>query len=102
MEIAADEQFLNEQPGHDRFTGAGIICKQETERLPRQHFAVNGRDLVRQRIYFGCMDREDRIEQMGQVDALGFGNQAKQAAVTVEAPWPAGFDNFELRFTIPE
>ena len=48
-EVAADDQLLDEQPGHDRLAGAGVVGEQEAQRLARQHLAVDGRDLVRQR-----------------------------------------------------
>jgi hypothetical protein len=62
LEIAADEQLLDQQPGHDGLAGAGIVGEQEAQRLARQHLAVNGRDLVRQRFYLRGTDGEIGIE----------------------------------------
>ena len=58
MQVAADQQFFDEQPGHDRLAGAGIIRQKKPERLPRQHLAVNGSDLMRQRVDHRSVDGE--------------------------------------------
>jgi len=44
-------------PGHDRLAGSRIIGKKEPERLARQHRLVHRRDLMRQRIDDGGVDR---------------------------------------------
>jgi hypothetical protein len=62
VEIAADQQFLDEQAGHDRFAGAWVICQKEPERLPRKHLAIDGSDLVRQRVDHRGMDGKERIK----------------------------------------
>ena len=41
FQIAAGDQFLHQQPGHDGLAGAGIIGKEEAQRLARQHFAID-------------------------------------------------------------
>ena len=69
LEIAADQQLLDQQPGHDRLAGAGIVGEQEAQRLARQHLAVDGRDLVRQRLDLRGADGEVGIEQVGKPDA---------------------------------
>ena len=89
LQIAARDQLLDEQPRHDRLAGAGIVGEQEAQRLPRQHRLVDGGDLVRQRIDERGVDREDRIEQVREADAVRFGDEAEQRAVAVEAPRPA-------------
>ena len=94
LQVAADQQFLDEQAGHDRLAGAGIVGEQEAQRLARQHLLVDGRDLVRQRLDDRGVDGEQRIEEVGQVDALRLGDQAEQRAVAVEAPGAASFDRF--------
>ena len=50
---------------------------------------VDGGDLVRQRIDERGVDGEQRIEEVGQADAVGLGDQPEQRAVAVEAPGPA-------------
>ena len=101
VQVAADQQFLDEQAGHDRLAGAGIVGQEEPERLPRQHLAVDGSDLMRQRIDHRGVDGEQRIEQMGQVDPVRLGDQAEQLPVAVEAPRPPGFADFEGRLAVP-
>ncbi len=100
VQVAADEQFLNEQPGHNRLAGAGVVREEETERLPRQHFAVDGGDLMRQRVHHRGVDRKQRIKQMGEVDAVRFGDEAKHLPVAVEAPRPAGLADFQGRLAV--
>ena len=84
LKIAADQELLDEQSRHDGLAGAWIVGEQEAQRLTRKHFAVNGRDLVRQRLDLGGADGEVGIEKIGQTDAIGFGGQPEQAAVGVE------------------
>ena len=47
LEIAADQELLDEQSCHDGLAGTWIIGEQEAQRLTRKHFAINGRNLVR-------------------------------------------------------
>ena len=47
------------------------------------------------------MNREDRIEEMREADALGFGHEAEEGAVAVEAPGTALLNNFKARFIMP-
>lgn len=39
LKVSADEQLLYQEPG-----------EQETQRLAREHLAINGRDLMRKRL----------------------------------------------------
>ena len=78
LEIAADQQLLDQQPGHDRLAGAGIVGQQEAQRLARQHLAIDGRDLVRQRLDLRRADREIGVEKMGEADAVGLGRQPQK------------------------
>ena len=89
LQVAAGDQLLDEQAGHDRLAGAGIVGQQEPERLPGEHLAVDGGDLVRQRLDQRRVDGQQRVEEVGQPDAVGFGKQPEQCAVAVEAPRPA-------------
>ena len=66
LDVAADHQLLDEQPGHDRLAGAGVVGEQEAQRLAGQHLRVDRRDLVRQRIEVRRLHREVRVEQVGQ------------------------------------
>jgi len=45
--MAPDRQFLDEQSGHDRLSGAGIVRRKKPERLPEEHLALHRSDLVR-------------------------------------------------------
>ena len=89
LQVAAGDQLLDEQAGHDGLAGAGIVGEQEAQRLARQHGLVDGRDLVRQRIDQRGVDGQHRVEQVGEADAVRLGDQAEQGAVAVEAPGPA-------------
>ena len=50
LQLAADQQLLDQQAGHDRLAGAGIIRQQEAHRLARQHVLIDRTDLVGQRV----------------------------------------------------
>ena len=51
LDVAASDQLLDEQPGHDRFACAWVVREQEAQRLARQHGLVDGGDLVRQGLH---------------------------------------------------
>jgi hypothetical protein len=100
LEVTADQQFLNQQPGHDGLASAGVVGKQESERLARQHLAVNGCDLVRERIYKGGVDGKKRVKQVGEIDPLRFGDKPEELAISVEAPGTAGFSDLQRGFAV--
>jgi hypothetical protein len=50
---------------------------------------------VRERAYIGGVDGQDGVEEVGEADALGFGDQAEESAVAVEAPRAALLDDLE-------
>ena len=47
------------------------------------------------------MDGQERIEQVGKLDAVGLRNEAEQGAIPIEAPGPAFRDHFERGLAIP-
>lgn len=79
LEIATDVEFLRQQPTHDGFARARIIRQQKAKWLPGEHLLVDRRDLVRKRLDQGGMDGQERIEEVGQPDAVGLGDQAEQS-----------------------
>ena len=99
--VAARQQFLDEQPGHDRLAGAGVVGEQETQRLARQHRLIDRGDLVRQRIHLRGLHREQRVEEVRERDPLGLGGQAEERAVAVETPGPLFLGEFEAVFVAP-
>ena len=48
--ITTSQQLFYEQPSHNSFSSARIVCEQEAKRLPSKHFAINCCYLVRQRV----------------------------------------------------
>jgi hypothetical protein len=98
LEIAADQQFLNQKPRHDSLAGAGIIGEQESQWLTRKHFAVNGCDLVGQGFDLGGTDGEIRIKKISKSDAVSLGCQPQQAAVCVERVASSSFQKLEAVF----
>ncbi len=77
-----------------------IVGQEEAQRLARQHRFVDGRYLVRQRLDHGRMDGRVRIEEVGEANALGLGDQPEQAPVAVEAPGSPVGDDLEARFVV--
>ena len=55
---------------------------------------------MRQRLYDGCMDSKDGIEQVRQADAVCLRNEAEKVSVTIEAPW-ATRTQPQARFIVP-
>jgi hypothetical protein len=49
LQVAAGDQFLDQQAGHDGLAGAGVVRQQKAQRLARQHRFIDRGDLVRQR-----------------------------------------------------
>ena len=46
--------------------------------------------------------RQERIEEVGQADAMGLGDQAEERAVAVEAPRAACRQDFQRRLAVAE
>ena len=96
MGITAQHQLLHVEPGHDRLACSWVVREQESQRLARQHLAVDGLDLMRQRVDRARGDRDHRVEQIGEVDPAGLGGESEQVAVGVERPPPLrAFDDLE-------
>ena len=100
--VAPRQQFLDEQPGHDRLAGAGVVGEQETQRLAREHRFIDRGDLVRQRIHLRGLHRQERVEEVRQRDALRFRRELEQFAVAVEGPGPLFLGRFEPLLVLPE
>ena len=83
LEVAADDQLLDEEAGHDGLAGAGSSASRKRSGW-RGSIAVDGRDLVRQRLDEGRVDREDRVEEVREADALRLGDEAEERAVAVK------------------
>ena len=64
LEIPAQEQLADEEPGHDRLTRARIVGEEVTQGLLGQHVLVDRGDLVRQRLDVRRVHRHHRVEQM--------------------------------------
>ena len=62
----------------------GIVGEQEAQRGARQQLAVDGADLVRQRLDVAGRDREHRVEQAGELDPLRLGHQLEGRRAGVE------------------
>ena len=95
LQVAARDQFLDEQPRHDGLAGPWVVGQQEAKRLPRQHGFVHRGDLVRQRLDLGGVHGKQGVEEMRETDALRLGDQAEQGAGAVEAPRAAGLGHLE-------
>ena len=71
FKVATDHQLLDQEACHDRLPGAGIIREKEPERLARQHFAVDGCDLMGESVDLGRAYGEVGVEQMCEPQAVG-------------------------------
>ena len=95
LQVPARDQLLDQKPRHDGLAGAWVVGEEEAQRLTRQHRLVDGGDLMRQRVDDRRVNRQQRVEQVREADALGFGHEPEQGAVAVEAPWPPLGDDLE-------
>ena len=85
LEVAAGDQLFDEQAGHDGLAGAGIVGKEEAQRRPGQHGFVDGGDLVGERLDVRGMHGQQGVKEMSEADALGFGSEAEESAITVKS-----------------
>jgi hypothetical protein len=76
LEIAADDELLDEEACHDRLARAGIVGEQEPQRLARQH-RLRG-DLVGQWIDQRRVDRQHRVEEMRETDPVRLGHEPEE------------------------
>ena len=81
---AAELQFPDEQAGHDRLAGAGVVGQQEADAGELEQVVVDGFELVRQRIDAGDRQAEVGIELVGDAEGVGLEAEAEQSAVAVE------------------
>ena len=98
--IATNLEFLRQQPGHDGLARAGVIGKKIPKRLAGQHLLVDRRDLMRERFDQRGVDGEQRVEEVGQPDALGLGDEAEHPPVAIEAPRTTGRYHFQGGFSV--
>ena len=70
--------------------GARVVGEEEAQRLTRKHRLVDAGDLVRQRVDHRGVDRQQRVEQVREADALGLGHQPEQRPVAVPSPNRSG------------
>ena len=77
----AELQLLDEQAGHDRLAGAGVVGEQEAQPRLRQHLLVDGLDLVRQRADARQADGELAVVGVGQPDAGRLDEEAQALGI---------------------
>ena len=82
--VGTQQQLLDVKPGHDRLSCPGVIGEHKAQRLAGEQFAVDGPDLVRERLHQGQMHREQRVEQVRQADPPSLRDQGEQLAVGIE------------------
>ena len=99
-QVAANDELADEEPGHDRLAGAGVIGQEEAERLARQHRLVDGGDLVRQRLDEARADRDVRVEEVGEIDPLRLAGQLEGFPVAVEGPGLPFLDDRQARLVL--
>ena len=95
LQVAARDQLLDQQPGHDRLAGAGVVGQQEAQRLARQHRLVDRRDLVRQRLDHEVWTASTGSNRCASRMRCASETRRNSAAVAVEAPRPALLDDLE-------
>jgi len=98
LRIGPHKQLTDKQPRHDGFASAGVVSKDVTKRLARQHRLIDSRDLVWQRCYVGRMHRHHRIKKMSQVDTVGFGGKFEISAGCIKSPRPPGLGQRQVGF----
>ena len=75
---AAELEFPDQQPGHDRLAGAGVVGQQEADAGELREIVVDGFELVRQRVDAGDGQAEVGIELVGDAERIGLDAEAQQ------------------------
>jgi len=81
---SAQFQLADEQAGHDRFAGSGVIGEQETHPRRFQEVVIDSLQLVGERIDAGDGEAEEGIELVGDSKRVSLEPEAQQAAVGLE------------------
>lgn len=104
LEIATGYQFLDKQARHDGLARAGVVGQHIPQGNATQHFLIDGGNLMGERLYVGRMYGQVGIEEMGVMDAPGFGNKAQPRPIGIKAPGEAGLPHCQrgLILTIEE
>ena len=84
LDVVAQDQLLDVEPGHDRLAGAWVVGEQEPQRRARQQLAVDRAHLVGQRLDVRRRDRQHRVEQARELDPLALGDELEVGGVSVE------------------
>ncbi len=85
--IGAHQQLADIEPSHNRLTSTGVISEDEAQGLARQQRLIDRRNLVRERLDIGGVNRHHRVEEEGQVNALGLNGEGKVRPIAIESPW---------------
>src|SRR5262249_36113019 len=81
---AARLQFLDQQPSHDGFPGAGIVGEQEGNTGHLEKVTVDRLKLVWERIDPSDGEREVGVVLVSERETLGLDAESEQARVAVE------------------
>ena len=100
LEVAPSDEFLDQQARHDGLARTRVISKQETQRLAREHRLVNSGNLMGKRVNERGMNRQHRVEEMGEPDTVGLGDEAKEVAIAIKAPGTTNAHQIEGRLTL--
>ena len=92
---SAQFEFFQQQAGHNRLAGAGVVGQQETQAGLAEHIVVDGFQLVGEGVNAGDADGELGVIRIGQANTGGFGGQTETGRVAVQG-WPAAF-SFHLQ-----
>jgi len=95
LQVAPQRELLDEEPGHDRLSGAGVVGEQEAQRVTVEHRAIDGGDLMGQRFDLGGVDREVRIEEVSKANPLGLCGKEELLRVGGEGTDRGGTSKFE-------
>ena len=96
--VGPHDELADVEAGHDGLARAGVVGQDKPQRLARQHGLVDGGDLVRQRLHVRRVDGHHRVEQEGEVNALGLDGELERLAVAVEGPGALGGGEGDVGF----
>jgi len=81
---SAELQFADEQPGHDRLPGPGVVGEEEPHAGDFEQVLVDRFELVRQRIDAGDRKAEIRVELVGDAERVRLNPEAEPDRVPRE------------------
>ncbi len=99
--VGPHDEFADVKARHDGLARARVVSENKPQWLTRQHGFVNSGDLMRERLHIRGVDGHHRVEQKGEINALGLDGELERLAIAIERPGTLGGGNGDVGFISP-